>query len=617
MSWRIKASIIGIGGLLHIFVCTFIASILFLYINGLWNYYIYSSWPVAWWFYFFNYYRDLSACPYLILTGIISFLIPTFVVGDIMRHTHERGKTLFFSQGINQVRPVERGKSDNYGHSRWRDMKDAQRLFPNKNLPRWGGIVVGEAYRVDQDKTVLGIPFVPGDKRTWGRGGKEPLLIDSCVDGSGHSLVFSGTGTYKTMTAVSSVLTWSGSSVIMDPSTEMGPMLDRELRRRGKNVVHIGIDNGEFATGFNVLSWIDINHPEAELHVQSVVGWIYDEAISAASRRGEDPFFAPMGRQLITCLLADLIWSDPDKVEISLATFADGLALPENDLLALLKQISYKSRSPLARRIAATLSSNTAPETFAGVALNATKGCGWLFTSVYADMVSRGHFEPEMLLSESTTVFLNISLRTLETTPSLIRVLVGALLNTVYMADGRINGKILFLIDEAARLGHLSVLETARDTGRKYSVCLHMLWQSVGQMVDIWGQHGTRAWIDACSWIGYASIRAAGAGKDLSHDLGSYSVVARSQGDNRGRQRQNLLHPGTSSQGTNSNANEISRMLATAAELQQDLRGDEIIIVPANGLPIRCGRAIYFRRPEFVSVVDRNRFSQINEVVNG
>jgi len=43
--------------------------------------------------------------------------------------------------------------------------------------------------------------------------------------------------------------------------------------------------------------------------------------------------------------------------------------------------------------------------------------------------------------------------------------------------------------------------------------------------------------------------------------------------------------------------------------MQQDLRDDEIIIVPANGLPIRCGRAIYFRRPEMVAKVATNRFA--------
>lgn len=140
-----------------------------------------------------------------------------------------------------------------------------------------GGIVVGEAYRVDQDRKVAGVRFDPRDKATWGIGGKAPLLIDSGTEGSGHRLVFAGPGGFKTTSAVSTVLTWIGSSVILDPSLELGPMLDDALRQQRKQVVHIGIpgdDETPRATGFNVLASIGIAHPEAQLHVSSVASWI-------------------------------------------------------------------------------------------------------------------------------------------------------------------------------------------------------------------------------------------------------------------------------------------------------------------------------------------------------
>ena len=110
-------------------------------------------------------------------------------------------------------------------------------------------------------------------------------------------------------------------------------MLDGALRRQRKQVVHIGIPSEDEtlppATGFNVLGWIDITHPEAELHVRSVVSWIYDEAAAAGSGRAEDPFFAPMGRSLVTCLFAHLVWSDLQAGDISLATFAAGSRSPK------------------------------------------------------------------------------------------------------------------------------------------------------------------------------------------------------------------------------------------------------------------------------------------------
>jgi type IV secretion system protein VirD4 len=570
--------------------------------------------PLAWWratqWWQANWWVNLwlvlgAAVPTIFLAMLLFALFQVWRLGY-------RGRRRLTAQPGGAVRAVKRGVTDNHGHTQWRSMADVKKLFRGPH-PIYGGIAVGEAYRVDQDRSVAGMRFDPGDERSWGMGGKAPLLIDPCTEGSGHSLVFAGPGGFKTTSAVSTVLSWTGSSVILDPSIELGPMLDGALRRQRKEVVHIGIasedDTKPAVTGFNVLAWIDITHPEAELHVRSVVSWIYDESAAAGSGRGEDPFFAPMGRALVTCLLAHLVWSDPEAVEISLATLAAGISVPEDDMLSLLAGIRATSRSRMAKRIAGTLMKCKAEETFSGVFMNAVKGIEWLFTGAYADLVSVGAFDPRALLIGRTTVFLNLSLRTLETTPAIARVLVGALLNTVYMADGWTRGRVLFLLDEAARLGRLAALETARDIGRKYGVSLHLLFQSVGQMTEAWGREGARAWIDAAAWIGYAAIRAGGAGADLSDQLGTHGVLAWSEGDNQGRQKPFGLNFGSTSRGINVNVHEIRRSLIAASEMQQDLRDDEIIIVPANGLPIRCGRAIYFRRPEMVAKVATNRFA--------
>ena len=282
-------------------------------------------------------------------------------------------------------------------------------------------------------------------------------------------------------------------------------------------------------------------------------------------------------------------------------------------MLAVLTGIQATSKSPLAKRLAAPLMRCKAEETWSGVFMNAVKSTAWLFTAAYADMVSDPSFDPRALLEGGTTVFLNLGLRTLDNTPALARVLVGALLNTVYEADGATKGCVLFLLDEAARLGRLKALETARDTGRKYNVRLHVLLQSTGQLLDIWGREGARSWIDGAAWIGYAAIRAGGAGRDLSEQLGTYAVRAYSEGDNQGRNKPGGFAHGTRSTGSNVNVHEIKRALISPAELQTDLREDEIIIVPATGMPLRIGRAIYFRRQEMTAQVTPSKFATAAE----
>ena len=134
-------------------------------------------------------------------------------------------------------KPVRRGRSDNHGHADWISMCELRRLFPGPDTMH-GGIVVGEAYRVDQD-TVSRVAFDPRDQHTWGQGGAAPLLIDPCDDGPTHSLIFAGSGGFKTVSAVSTMLDWIGPAVALDPSCEMGPMLRDARKSMGQRAIEL------------------------------------------------------------------------------------------------------------------------------------------------------------------------------------------------------------------------------------------------------------------------------------------------------------------------------------------------------------------------------------------
>ncbi|MBV9964439.1 MAG: type IV secretory system conjugative DNA transfer family protein, partial [Alphaproteobacteria bacterium] len=99
----------------------------------------------------------------------------------------------------------------------------------------------------------------------------------------------------------------------------------------------------------------------------------------------------------------------------------------------------------------------------------------------------------------------------------------------------------------------------------------------------------------------------------------TYPVLARSEGENQGRSKPYGINFSTVSRGRNLNLHEIKRALMSAAELQQDLREDEIIIVPASGQPIRASRPIYFRRNEMLAQIESatNRFATIADRVGG
>lgn len=501
--------------------------------------------------------------------------------------------------GIGQL---ERGTSDNHGHADWMTMQRAQTLFPPVPHPVWGGRVVGEAALPK-----AGIRYSPKDPNTWGEGGKAPLLIDQCDgDGPVHSIEMAGTGMNKTVSLVTTLLTWKQSRVVLDPSTELGPMLADALAEDGQNVIQLGIGSN----GFNVLKSIDINHPIAETRVNSIVGRIVGPVAPSGGAKEGDSHWKQWGKCLITALLAHMMWSEslPDELK-TLDTLREGLCIPDDEMMDVLRGIHATSPSRLARHQAATvLAVAKAPETFAGIFGSATRDTGWLSTEAYAYLVSGDAFNAADICRGKTSVFVQLPLEALNETPAIARVIIGSLIDAVIAADGDVDGKILFALDEAVLLGPMTSLLTARDQARKYGVVIHALYQSEGQVKEVWGEAGRDAWFDSCAWRSYAGVKNTNTAKDLSTSLGTMPVRAYSKGHNKGRSGR-MLEVANRSQGSNENEHEISRELAKPSEILTDFRTDErIVIVSGNEMPLRCGTAIGFRRQEIAMRLTDNRF---------
>ena len=248
-------------------------------------------------------------------------------------------------------------------------------------------------------------------------------------------------------------------------------------------------------------------------------------------------------------------------------------------------------------------------ETFSGVYGNMSEQTEWLANPAYARLVSGSSFRTSDLVAGKLDLFVNIPMKVLESTPALARVVVGSLLNAVYEADGLLpGGRVVFLLDEVARLGYMSSLARARDAGRKYGITLVMLYQSEGQLREQWGEGGKSAWFESASWRSYAAIGSLEQARAVSEALGEHGVVLSSETSTRGKSAR-PLEIGTASTGASEQRSERGRRLATVSEILADARADEQFVFVQGRKPLRCGRAIYFRRPEMVARVGENRFA--------
>ncbi|WP_375681946.1 type IV secretory system conjugative DNA transfer family protein, partial [Bartonella sp. CE47NXGY] len=104
---------------------------------------------------------------------------------------------------------------------------------------------------------------------------------------------------------------------------------------------------------------------------------------------------------------------------------------------------------------------------------------------------------------------------------------------------------------------------------------------------------------ESCSFVSYAAIKDLQTAKDISERCGQMTVEVTGTNKSRG------LSLGKSSY----NVNYQQRALILPHEVIQEMRQDEQIILMQGQPPLRCGRAIYFRRKEMLAAAAKNRFA--------
>lgn len=575
-----------------------VASGVFLWLAGLWDSPRIPVWARPWQWATYAAFGDgsWSEDAYLIVAGLVAGSPGVAYVRFVLL----RPVSGFRSRPVARRRAIERGDSDNHGHADYMSVASMRVIFPSVPDRDVGGVVVGDADRVDLGPAA-GVQFDPDNRATRGIGGEAQLLIDPCKRGSTHSMVIGGGGTFKSTALLSSLLTWRKSIFCMDPAEELADLVGAELAERGAKVIRLEIGGA----GPNVLDGIDITSPLAETRLRAVVGRI----IGPMSGSDRDDKFKRWGRTIILSLLAHMVWEPTIPAELkTLRALRDGLDGGIEVVRSRLRGIAESSHSHLARSLASTMW-DMVNETFSGALGNATEDTEWLASVAYGDLVSGAAYRMSELAEGNLVVFCQVPQEALEHTAAVARVLVGCHLDAVFAAKGQVNGRVFFPIDEAVLIGRDPALKIARDQGRKSKITLQLYDQSEGQIEEIWTVAGKRAWFDGLSWRTYAGVQNLESARELSAILGTFGARATSRGVNRGKSGKGL-DVANASRGSNTSEHEISRDLAKPHELLADMRDDERITLVRNRPPMRHGAAIAFRRAEMAPLLGETSYRQ-------
>lgn len=491
--------------------------------------------------------------------------------------------------------PVKRARRGTFGDADWLPMSAAGRLFPPD-----GEIVVGERYRVDKD-IVHELPFDPNDPATWGKGGKAPLLTYKQDFDSTHMLFFAGSGGYKTTSnVVPTALRYTGPLICLDPSTEVAPMVIQHRTRVLDREVMV-LDPTNPIMGFNVLDGIE-NSRRKEEDIVGIAHMLLSESVRFESSSGS--YFQNQAHNLLTGLLAHVMLSPEYEGRRNLRSLRQIVSEPEPSVLAMLRDIQEHSQSAFIRETLGVFT-NMTEQTFSGVYSTASKDCQWLSLDSYAALVCGNAFKSSDIVSGKKDVFLNIPASILRSYPSIGRVIIGSLINAMIHADGGFKRRALFMLDEVDLLGYMRVMEEARDRGRKYGISMMLMYQSVGQLERHFGRDGAMSWIDGCAFTSYAAIKALDTARNVSAQCGEMTVEVKRSSRNVGWDTK--AAGGRQSESVNFQR----RSLIMPHEITQSMRKDEQIIIVQGHSPIRCGRAIYFRRKDMDQAAKANRFVRI------
>ena len=149
---------------------TIVASLVFLTGTRLLHAFPHPFWQ--WWLYFLEVHGDPIVDKWLKLGAAAGLVMPILIVVAVIvrRQSVSRPRRPFFGGPA----AAQDALTDNYGRARWMTMERALETFPGID-PLYGGIVVGEAYRVDLD-SVAKVQFNPRLPNTWGRGANLSFL---------------------------------------------------------------------------------------------------------------------------------------------------------------------------------------------------------------------------------------------------------------------------------------------------------------------------------------------------------------------------------------------------------------------------------------------------------
>lgn len=413
-----------------------------------------------------------------------------------------------------------------------------------------------------------------------------------------HILTAAPAGRGKGVSVVlPNLLSLMESMVVTDPKGE-NFLLSAEHRRKrfGHKVFRLdpfGVC-GPNSNSYNPLLAIDPQAADFPDQCQDV-------ASALIFRQGteHDPTWNDNAELVLKAFIAFVTACEADPAKRTLSLVRGIVSSPERFRMAVAAM--QKVEHPDVKRLGSQLEWLKDRE-LASVLANVNRHTQFLDSQAVAAVMNGSDFDPRMLRSGRCSLYLILPADRLTTHASLMRLWIGCTLRSLSRGGADESKKVFYLLDEAAHLGRLQILEDAVTLMRGYGIRLWFFFQSLAQLKACYGDKA-EVMLDNFDSQQYFGTNAYDSAEAISKRIGEFTLTNTTYSENTGwsqptetvgQQRQ----PGSRSGGSSVSTSDMARRLIKPEEIL-GLPDDTAIILHRNVPPVLARLLRYYDAPEF------------------
>ena len=496
-----------------------------------------------------------------------------------------------------------RGPLHAFGTARWADASDLRDMVNGGN-----GLIIGE---IEDTTSLLSVTKALFDSSVpcrvacqdflqWRRTPRRKLVR---LNKPPHIAVFAPTGAGKgTSFVVPFLLSCTDSCVVVDLKSGELARLTADVRRKMGHTVYL-LDPFRLVTQtpstLNPLEFIDKASPFAIDDCRQISAAMIDRK----DEKGDGVHFLDNAEGAIAAICALLVQYGEGELK-SLQALCDICSDPESWQIAIQRMCGSDAWGGMLARMGGLLTHLKERELASSISTIA-RFLRFLSTPAIAESTRSSSFDPAVLRTQKTTVYLILSPDRASRLSQLLRLWIGTLMQGVVKGGLQDKLNVHWIIDEANILGKMEQISDALTIGRGFGLKMQLYYQDLGQLKKCWPDGADQTLLANVAQV-YFAVNDNETARYISEHLGKETIVHSSGGSGSSRSSQSDDQgKGSSSYSSSSNDNwqQAGRELLQINEVLT--LHERIAITFTPGVPPIWTRLVRYYEPGFGKMPNR------------